>query len=150
MSLYSKMQTTTEPDEPFTSTDPEPSTSAFTANKGWFEIFKKRIGIHNVKITGEERYADHAAATAFPSSFQKIIEARGYKPEQVFNVDVTGLYWKKMPEWTFIAKEEKKSTRVQGSQRSMHIDSLLQCYWTYDKNRFHLQVAKSTCTKAPE
>lgn len=109
MSLYNKMQTTTEPDEPSTSTAPEPSTSAFTASKGWFENFKKRVGIHNVKITGEGRSADHAAATAFPSSFQKIIEARGYKPEQVFNVDETGLYWKKMPERTFIAKEEKKA-----------------------------------------
>ena len=32
----------------------------------------------------------------------------GYGPQQVFNADETGLFWKRMPSRTFITKEEKK------------------------------------------
>ncbi|GFQ76632.1 tigger transposable element-derived protein 1 [Trichonephila clavata] len=33
---------------------------------------------------------------------------KGYCPQQVFNADETGLFWKRMPSRTFITKEEKK------------------------------------------
>lgn len=148
-SLYNKMQTTTEPDEPSTSTAPEPSTSVFTASKGWFENFKKRVGIHNVKITGEGRSADHATATAFPSSFQKIIKAKGTSQNKFSTSARQACIGRGCLNGHSLLKK-KKSTRFRGSQRSMHIDSLLQCCWRYDKTRFHLQVTKSTCTKAPE
>lgn len=66
LSLYNKMQTTTEPDEPSTSIAPKPSTSVFTASKGCFENFKKRLGIHNVKITGEGRSAGQCLSNCLP------------------------------------------------------------------------------------
>ncbi|KAM9130335.1 putative CENPB DNA-binding domain-containing protein 1 [Pangshura tecta] len=34
---------------------------------------------------------------------KKIIEEGDYPPKQVFNVDETGLYWKRMPEQTYIS-----------------------------------------------
>ncbi|XP_051785915.1 tigger transposable element-derived protein 1-like [Erpetoichthys calabaricus] len=53
----------------------------FKASRGWFFRFKKRCGIHSDE---------------------------GYCPQQVFNADETGLFWKRMPSRTFITKEEKK------------------------------------------
>ena len=34
---------------------------------------------------------------------------KGYRPEQVFNADESGLWWKRMPQRTYISKEEKSA-----------------------------------------
>jgi hypothetical protein len=41
---------------------------------------------------------------------KKITEGGGYTIQQIFNVDETGLFWKKMPDRTYISKEEKTMT----------------------------------------
>ncbi|XP_046808186.1 tigger transposable element-derived protein 1-like [Lucilia cuprina] len=78
-----------------------PSTSSsaksFTASHGWFEHFKKRHLLHNLKLKGEQASAD-------------IIAANSYTSDQVFNADETGLFWKKMPERTFLSKVQKVSS----------------------------------------
>lgn len=79
----------------------------FQASKGWFENFKKRLNLHNIKLLGESASADHEEANKFPATLQEIIEARGYSPQQVFNADETGLFWKKMPNRTFLSKSER-------------------------------------------
>ncbi|GFW43567.1 tigger transposable element-derived protein 1 [Trichonephila clavipes] len=40
----------------------------------------------------------------------KIIEDGDYSADQVFNADETGLYWKKLPNRTYIAKDEKTAS----------------------------------------
>lgn len=40
----------------------------------------------------------------------KIIDDGGYCPDQVFNAEQTGLFWKKMPSRIFIAKSEKTAS----------------------------------------
>ena len=47
------------------------------------------------------------AVREFPEMLQEIIDEGAYLPKQVFNVDDTGLYWKRMPDWSYISKEEK-------------------------------------------
>ena len=64
----------------------------FVASRGWFECFKKHSNLHNIHVTGES--ADKEAAAAYPAVLKKIIEDGGYTPQQVFNVDKTGLFWK--------------------------------------------------------
>ncbi|XP_058793047.1 tigger transposable element-derived protein 1-like [Phymastichus coffea] len=80
-----------------------------TASKGWFEGFKKRYSLHNVKFSGESASADYKAATEFPKVFKELIAEKGYHASQVFNCDETGLFWKKMPNRTFLTKDENKA-----------------------------------------
>ncbi|XP_042226453.1 tigger transposable element-derived protein 1-like [Homarus americanus] len=103
--------------------EPVPSTSAatptpetpqtpptpFQTSKGWFDNFKRRFGLKNVKMTGEAVSADTMAAKTFPAESKAILEEQGYKPEQVWNMDETGLFWKKTPQRTFIAQEERRA-----------------------------------------
>ncbi|KFD62567.1 hypothetical protein M514_25303 [Trichuris suis] len=79
----------------------------FTASRGWFKRFKKRSKLHNVQMTGEAASADKEAAAAYPPSLKKLIDERGYSSQQIFNVDETSLFWKRMPKRTYIAQEEK-------------------------------------------
>ena len=60
------------------------------ASKRWLDTFRKRFGLNNVKITGEVTSADQGAADKFPDGIKKIIEEKGYLPEQVFNAKKTG------------------------------------------------------------
>ncbi|GFW67191.1 tigger transposable element-derived protein 1 [Trichonephila clavipes] len=94
----------------------EPSTSTsqagkeFSASKGWLTGFLKRNALHNINITGESATADEGAAKIFPEELAKIIEDGDYSADEVFNADETGLYWKKLPNRTSIAKDEKTAS----------------------------------------
>ncbi|XP_025099955.1 tigger transposable element-derived protein 1-like [Pomacea canaliculata] len=78
----------------------------FKASRGSFEKFRHRTGIHCVTRHGEAASSDKAGAEKFVQEFRQIIEG-GYIPQQVFNADETGLFWKKLPNKTYITKEEK-------------------------------------------
>ncbi|GFR15032.1 tigger transposable element-derived protein 1 [Trichonephila clavata] len=97
--------------------DLEPSCSSshigspkFSASNGWLAGFLQRHALHNLKIKGEAASADETAAKNYSKVLVKIIEDGGYCPDQVFNADETGLFWKKMPSRTFIAKSEKTAS----------------------------------------
>ncbi len=82
--------------------DGQPSTSAnvtdeFKASRGWFEKFRRRTGIHSVVRHGEAVSSDKAEADKFVVEFENYIKSEGYIPQQVFNCNETGLFWKKMP-----------------------------------------------------
>uniref|UniRef100_UPI00358EF1F2 tigger transposable element-derived protein 1-like n=1 Tax=Myxine glutinosa TaxID=7769 RepID=UPI00358EF1F2 len=86
---------------------PEDKDTTFLASSGWFACFKRHFSLHNIKIQGEAAAADTVAAEVFPATLKKIIEDEGFSPEQIFNVDETGLFWKEMPDRSFISKEVK-------------------------------------------
>lgn len=82
--------------------------SEFKASNGWFERFKRRTGIHSVIRHGEAASSDKKEANNFLKKFEELISNEGYIPQQVFNCDETGLFWKKLPCRTYITAEEKK------------------------------------------
>lgn len=97
--------------------EPGPSKSAFhaesnsfNASKGRFDKFQQRFGLKSVTLHGEAASANAAGAKAYVNKYKKITEEGGYKPEQVFNMDETGLFWKRMPSRTFIMQDEAKAS----------------------------------------
>ncbi|GFW96549.1 tigger transposable element-derived protein 1 [Trichonephila clavipes] len=94
--------------EPLTSTSQ--AGKEFSASKGWLTGFLKRNALHNIKITEESATANEGAAKIFPEELAKIIEDGDYSADQVLDADETGLYWKKLPNRTYIAKDEKTAS----------------------------------------
>ncbi|CAM4402597.1 unnamed protein product [Caretta caretta] len=81
----------------------------FKANQGWLNGFRNHFNLKNVQTTGKAASANEDAAKAYPEQLKKIIEEKGYLPEQVFNTDETGLFWKKMPNRTYTSKSERQA-----------------------------------------
>jgi hypothetical protein len=86
---------------------PGSSAEEFKASKGWFDNFKKRTGIHSVVRHGEAASSNKDASEKFVEKFKDFVDREGFIPEQIFNCDETGLFWKKMPKRTYITREEK-------------------------------------------
>jgi hypothetical protein len=82
------------------------SDEIFMASRGWFNRYKAKANLH-IKVSGEAASADDKGAADFVTTFAKILEDENYSDEQVFNVDETGLFWKKMPDRTYMSKEGK-------------------------------------------
>ena len=60
-----------------------------------------------LELPSQCKNTDTVAAREFPETLREIIDESVYLLEQVFNVDETGLYWKRMPDRSYISKEEK-------------------------------------------
>lgn len=83
----------------------EECTETFTASRGWFMRFQRRFNYHTVHPPGEAAGADEIAAQRFLDDFDDLLTEGNYLPEQIFNVDKTRLFWKKMPERTYLHQE---------------------------------------------
>jgi len=83
----------------------------FKASRGWFEKFKKISGIHSVVRHGEAASANQKAAEEFVQDFSDCVKANGFIPQQVFNCDETGLFWKKKCQGGHTSQKRRKHYR---------------------------------------
>ena len=82
-------------------------TFKFKVSGGWFEKFMNRSKIYNVVRHGEAAISNKEAAEKFVVEFNDVIKKKGYLPQHLFNADETGLFWKKLPNRTYITKKQK-------------------------------------------
>ncbi|XP_034963264.1 tigger transposable element-derived protein 1-like isoform X1 [Zootoca vivipara] len=83
----------------------------FKASQGWLNSFRNRFNLKNGHSPGDAAPASKQAAKPYSKQLKKLIEEKGYLPEQVFNAGETGLFWKKMPSRTYISKAERQAAQ---------------------------------------
>ena len=81
------------------------TSTPFLASKGWLHKFKRRHGIHQTKLTGEVRSADHEAAAAFLPQLQDYLKENAIPDEAVYNTDETALYYRLLPDRTLTTSQ---------------------------------------------
>lgn len=81
----------------------------FNTSKGWCWNFCSRKQLRYASVQGKMDSADSEVAEAYPAEFRKLVEDGGYSVSQIFNMNGTGLYWKRLPSTTFQMKDEKSA-----------------------------------------
>jgi len=98
-------------------------------SKGWIDRWKARHGIRSIRISGEIRSSDSAAAEAFLPELQRVVETESLVPDQIWNCDETGLCWRMTPAHTLAARSD--TTASQGhKQAKERLTVLLACNWS--------------------
>ncbi|XP_053989837.1 jerky protein homolog-like, partial [Hylaeus volcanicus] len=103
---------------------PDRDAESFQASDGWFHKFKKRVGIRFLKICGEKLDCDHEAVRPFLNRLNAKIDEMQLTKEQVYNADETGLYYRLLPEYTYVSEDEKVAA---GHKKAKERVSILLC-----------------------
>jgi len=77
----------------------------FKSSTGWLYRWLQRNNISLQNMNGESAKVDNSTVNDWISKLSKMIE--GYKPEDIFNADETGLFFKCMPQKTYGFKGQK-------------------------------------------
>lgn len=77
----------------------------FTPTEGWFNRWKRRENIVYKRVNGEGKRANISSAEMWiKTEWPKIIAE--YSPEDIYNADETGIYFRAMPEHAYSLKNE--------------------------------------------
>lgn len=79
----------------------------FYASDGWLQNFRRRFGIRHLTISGEKASAKVKLVDPFKKKLNNHIKELGLKREQLYNADETGLFWRMLPNKTYVSANEK-------------------------------------------
>lgn len=96
----------------------------FSASNGWYSNFKKRHGIRMLKICGEKLSNKVVDVDPFLQLLHTKIQELGVSPDQIYNADESGLFYKLMPNKTLVTFKE---TSAPGRKTSKERFTFLAC-----------------------
>ncbi|CAF4043586.1 unnamed protein product [Rotaria sordida] len=109
----------------------------FKASNGWFEKFKSRHNISYRAICGESASVNPVTTNEWKSRLPLIID--GYDRSNIFNADETSLFFKALPEKSFVLNKED----CKGGKRSKERFTILLCTnWSGDEKLKPLVIGK--------
>ncbi|CAF3341955.1 unnamed protein product [Rotaria sp. Silwood2] len=110
----------------------------FKASNGWFEKFKARHNISYRAICGESTSVNPVTTNEWKNRLPLIID--GYDRSNMFNADETSLFFKALPEKSFVLNKED----CKGGKRSKERFTILLCTnWSGDEKLKPLVIGKS-------
>ncbi len=86
----------------------------FKASNGWLDKWKRRYGIRQVTVSGESGDVSDLTVESWKERLPELV--RGYKAEDIWNLDETGCFWKALPDKGF----GRKKTECKGGKKSKH------------------------------
>lgn len=89
----------------------------FTASDGWLQKFKVRYGIRFLKMSGEKLSSAFENVSPFKAEFLQMIRTQNLTHHQIYNADETGLYWKILPDKTYVSSSEKTAPGLKQSKQ---------------------------------
>ena len=101
-----------------------PEDHSFTASEGWLNRWKNRHGVRQLAIQGELLSSTGYDTEPFKQALAEWMVEKEIGPEQLYNADETGLYWKLMPSKTLAGASE---TTAPGHKKVKDRVSLLAC-----------------------
>jgi hypothetical protein len=103
----------------------------FNASNGWFTRWLWRFNIgKSVKLHGEAADIDLIEAESKMSVIREQLADAGYKPENVFNMDETGLYYRCLPDRSYIltSGDERQIGRGTKAMKAKDRLTLVLCF----------------------
>ena len=76
---------------------------SFHASNGWVSNFKKRYGLRHLKICGEKLSDKSSSVDPFLTQLQNKIKEMSLLPEQIYNADESGLFFRQIPNKTLVS-----------------------------------------------
>lgn len=93
--------------ELFKTVYPDKDEKDFNASEGWLYKFKRRHGMRFLKVCGEILSSDTATITPFIHKLRAKMQEMNITDSQLYNGDESGLFWKMLPDKTYVAACEK-------------------------------------------
>ena len=87
----------------------------FKASNGWLDKWKKRYNIKQVTISGEAGDVLGVTVDSWKERLPELV--RGYKAEDIWNLDETGCFWRALPEKGFGQKKKECKGGKKSKQR---------------------------------
>ncbi|CAG5119501.1 unnamed protein product [Candidula unifasciata] len=92
--------------------NPDVDAKPFNASCGWFDRFKRRHGF--TSFTNKSKTVDeNCTLDNFMDAFRALINENSYSPKQVFNLQETELFWKRMPSKMFLSTDQESGIKSQ-------------------------------------
>lgn len=98
----------------------------FTASDGWLQRFKRRYGIRWLKIADEKLSAKSELVEPFIQRLRDTIEKNNLTSYQLYNADEKGLFWKLLPDKTYVTHKEKMAPGKK-SEKQSYLSGMHKC-----------------------
>ena len=84
----------------------------FKGSRGWLEKWKRKYNVHQMRVSGESGDVSGLTVSSWKERLPEIV--KGYEPDDIWNMDESGVFWRALPENGF----GQKGKQCKGGKKS--------------------------------